>query len=118
MSFTVKSLPAIQPNTNLSEAKMSHFLDFFENSYQIPKEHLISVRNAIASNDEIEGIQVPPPPINDEIRQRLVMADFNGDYGRKFVLGDMGAIRLTLQNDDMNSIPKTTCDNTVKLYNI
>ena len=116
--ITVKYLPAIQPNTNLSEAKMSHFLDFFEDSYQIPKEHLISVRNAIASNDEIEGIQVPLPPLNDEITQRLVRADFNGDYGRKFVLGDMSAIRLALQNDVMNRIIKTTCNNTVKLYNI
>ena len=97
---------------------MSHFLDFFEDSYQVPKEHLMSVGNAIASNDEIEGIQVPPPPMNDEITQRLMRADFNGDYGRKFVLGDMSAIRLALQNDVMNSIIKTTCNNTVKLYNI
>ena len=116
--ITVKYLPAIQPNTNLSEAKMSHFLDFFEDSYQIPKEHLISVRNAIASNDEIEGIQVPPSPMDDEITQRLVRADFNGDYGRKFVLRNMGAIRLALQNDVIDSILKTTCNNTVKLYNI
>ena len=61
---------------------MPHILDLFEDSYQIQKEHLVSVRNAIASNDAIEGIQVPPPPMNDEITQRLVRADFNCDYGR------------------------------------
>ena len=56
--------------------------------------------------------------MNDETTQHLVKADFNGDYRRKFVLGDMGAIQLSLKNDVMISILKTTYDNTVKLYNI
>lgn len=70
-------------------------------------------KKAIVSNDEIEGIQVPPPPISDEITQRLVRADFNVDHGKN-VLGDMGAIRLAMQNDVMNSLLKTTCNNTVQ----
>ena len=58
------------------------------------------------------------PPMNDEITQRLISADFNGDYGRKFVLGDMGAFRIAFPNDVMNSILKTICHNAIKQYNI